>query len=76
MPRKLESEFLGPDWQELWLLMRREYEVWFNIYMIRPDGGEAIRIIAKDNHIYGFDVPPEGNRILHRYPNREKSRTP
>lgn len=103
VPRQLNSDLSGPDWQELfivnskgvirplilgknqierlhwsqdgkqlWLLMRREYDTWFNVYMIRPDGGEAIRVIAKDNHIYGFDVHPQGNQFLYWYPSQEK----
>lgn len=61
------------DGKQLWLLMRRENDAWFNVYMIRPDGGEAIRVIAKNNHIHGFDLHPEGNRILYWYPSKENS---
>lgn len=108
VPRDLETEKPGPDWQELyvahrkglirplikgknqiaqikwnrgsdqiWLLMRRQNDAYFGIYMIRPDGGEAGRIVSKTNHIYGFDLHPEDNKILYWYPDQDhKSRKP
>ena len=56
------------DTQQLWLLMRRQHEPYFSIYMIRPDGGEAIRVVSRTQHIHGFDLHASGKLLAYWYP--------
>ncbi|BDX05332.1 S9 family peptidase [Planctobacterium marinum] len=66
------------DGQQIWLLMRRQIEPFFSIYMIRPDGGEAIKVVARKQHIHGFDLHNDGQSLAYWYPSEqaEQSKTP
>lgn len=106
VPRNIENEQPGPDWQELylikrngkviplitgfnqieslqwshdnqqlWMLMRRQDEPYFSVYMIRLEGGEAIKVLAREQHIYGFALHSETEQLVYWQPAPENAKS-
>lgn len=57
---------------QIWLLMRRAHELSYGIYMIRIDGGEALKVIGRQSNIHGFHLGSSGDNLLFWLPDMNK----